>query len=376
MYKVILFFAGFCFPALVCSAQDSITINDVKVIKARSEVIIQRYFNNLLNTIAYAGAESTDLKELIKKSYEVNDKQLFLNGQIAIADDISDPEYANSSNSPEVPVSRYLNAFNTFYGKSDANSVFFTDIRTSPVKKGKNNMYINVYFTSSFKNICLSKPSTAYQPSKRVAEIFIRKGPNNKWLLYISRIGFFNPADTLNDVADKVPIKEEKNPTASSGQIGETLVPAEKFSQYIDEAHLEEKKRNYQTAINLYSAAIELAPDKRAIYDARIKELRILADLEEKYKEGYYLVAIKEYSELLKKPGLNSNYSNSDYYLGRAKCFDKMGQLTRSYNEQVRNYNDALKDYAKSYEYDNENMETIRCRADLYKRMNRNAEAL
>ena len=81
--------------------------------------------------------------------------------------------------------------------------------------------------------------------------------------------------------------------------------------------------------------------------------------------------AIKGYSELLKKPGLNANYSNSDYYLGRAKCFDKLGQLTRSYNEQVRYYNDALKDYDKSYEYDSDNMETIRCRADLHARMNK-----
>jgi tetratricopeptide (TPR) repeat protein len=139
---------------------------------------------------------------------------------------------------------------------------------------------------------------------------------------------------------------------------------------------LEEKKRNYQTAINLYSSAIDLAPEKRDIYEARIKELntsfRILADLEEKYRAGDYMAAIKGYSELLKKPSLNANYSNSDYYLGRAKCFDKLGQLTRSYNEQVKNYNDALKDYAKSNEYDSDNMETIRCRADLYRRMNRN----
>ena len=53
-----------------------------------------------------------------------------------------------------------------------------------------------------------------------------------------------------------------------------------------------------------------------------------------------------------------------------------MGQLTKSYNEQVRYYHEALDDYSKSYEYDNDNMETIRCRADLYSRMDRNVEAL
>ena len=380
MNRLMLFFVGFNCLVRMCCAQDSITMNDVKVIKAKSEITIERYFSSLLNAISYTGAESTDIKELINRSFEDSDKQLFLNNQIAIADDISDPDYSNSSNSPEIPVIRYLNAFNTFYGKSDANSVHFSDIRSSHVKRGKKNIYINVYFTSYFGNICLSKPSTPYKPAKRVAEIFVKRGADNKWLLYISRIGFFNPADTLNDYLDDIAVADTESQTDSPGPINETIDSAGKFSRYIDQARLEEKKRNYQAAINLYSRAIDFAPGKGEIYKARIKELnasfRILAELEEKYRAGYYKDAIKGYSELLKRPGLNADYSNSDYYLGRAKCFDKMGQLTRSYNGQVRNYNDALQDYAKSYEYDNDNMETIRCRADLYSRMNRNVEAL
>jgi len=379
MYRVILFFVGFNCLVRMCCAQDSITRNDVKVIKARSEIIIERYFNNLLNTISYTGAESTDIKELITRSLEDSGKKIFLNNQIAIADDISDPDYSNSSNSPDLPVIRYLNAFNTFYGKSDTNSVFFSDVSSSRVKKGKKNIYINVYFTSFFKNKCLSKPSTPYKATKRVAEIFVKRSTNNKWLLYISRIGFFNPADTLNDFLDNIVVADAIKPTNSSGRVDETMNPADEFNQYIDQARLEEKKRNYQSAINLYSRAIDLAPEKRNIYEPRIKELttsfRILADLDEKCRTGYYKVAIKGYSELLKKPKLNSDYSNSDYYLGRAKCYDKMGQQTKSYNELVEYYHEALNDYNKSYEYDHENTETIRCRADLYKRMNRNVEA-
>jgi len=261
-------------------------MNDVKVIKARSEITIERYFNNLLNTISFTGAENTEVKELINQSFEDSDKRIFLNNQIAIADDISDPDYSNSSNSPEVPVIRYLNAFNTFYGKSDANSVYFSDVRSSRVKRGKKNIYINVYFNSFFKNICLSKPSTPYKPAKRVAEIFIKRSTNNKWLLYISRIGFFNPSDTLNDSLDNIVIADAMKQTNSSGRIDETMDSADKFSQYIDQARFEEKKRNYQTAINLYSRAIDLSPEKRDIYEARIKELntifRILAELDRK----------------------------------------------------------------------------------------------
>jgi tetratricopeptide (TPR) repeat protein len=374
MYRVILFFVGFNCLAYICCAQDSINTNDVKIIKAKSEIIIGRYFNNLLNTISYAGAESTDIRELINQSLKDSAKQLFLNDQIAITDDISDPDYSGSSNAPDVTVIRYLNAFNTFYGKSDSNSVYISDVRSSRVKKGKKNIFINVYFTSFFKNICLSHPSTPYKPAKRVAEIFIRRGNNNKWLLYISRIGFFNPADTLNDYSDDIVVAEAKNPSEESSKIlDETLDSADKFNLYIDQARIEENKRNYQAAINLYSTAIDLVPEKRDFYEPRVKELatsfRILADLEKKYNAGNYKNAIKGYTELLKKPSLNSGYSNSDYYLGRAKCFDKMGQLTKSYNEQVEYYNEALQDYVKSYEYDHDNVETIRCRADLNRRM-------
>jgi tetratricopeptide (TPR) repeat protein len=375
-----LFFVGFHCLALMCRAQDSITINDVKVIKARSEIIVERYLNNLLNTISYTGAESTDIKGLIIQSVDDSDKRIFLNDQIAIADDISSPDYSNSSNSPDVPVIQYLNAFNTYYGKSDTNSVFFSDVRTSSVKRGKQNIYMNVYFTSFFKNSCLSNPSTPYRPAKKVAEMYIKRSSNNKWLLYISRIGFFNPADTVNEMSDNIAIASAPAQTRSYGHAVEAMDPADKISRYTDQARLEESKRNYQAAILLYTNVIDLSPEKRDMYETRIKELnnyiRILADLEEKYRAGYYQDAVKGYSALLKKPESNSDYSNSDYYLGRAKCFDMMGQLTRSHNEQIEHYNKALKDYNKSYEYDNNNIETIRLLADLYRRMNRNLEAL
>src|SRR5450631_933600 len=228
--RAILLYIGFNCLVHMCWAQDSITTNDVRVIKAKSEIIIGRYFNNLLNTISYAGAESTDIKELINQSFKDSAKKLFLNNQIAITDDISDPDYSNSSNAPDVTATQYLNAFNTFYGKSDSNSIYIRDVRSSRVKKGKKNIFINVYFTSFYKNICLSHPSTPYKPAKRVAEIFIKRSNNNKWLLYISRIGFFNPVDTINDYLDNIAIAEVENTSESSERLDETLDSADKFN--------------------------------------------------------------------------------------------------------------------------------------------------
>jgi hypothetical protein len=378
MNKIIIFVVGFHCLVHMCRAQDTITTTDVKVIKAKSEIIVGRYYYNLLNTISYADAESNEIKELISQSFKDSSKQIFLNNQIAIADDISDPDYSNASNAPDRPAIDYLNAFNTFYGKSDSNSVRFSDVRSSDVKRGRKNIYINVYFTSFFKNPCLSKPSTPYQPEKRVAEIFIKRSNNNKWLLYISRIGFFNPADTLHDYLDNIVVVDAKTPSESAGLLDETLDPADKFNLYIIQARIEENKRDYHAAVKFYTRAIELAPEKRGLYEARIKELNthsgIISDLESKYNAGDYEGAEKAYTELLKNPPVNTNYSNSDYFLGRAKCFDKMGQLTKSYNKQVEYNHDALRDYSKSYEYDKDNMEAIQRRAELYKRMNRHVE--
>jgi tetratricopeptide (TPR) repeat protein len=171
-----------------------------------------------------------------------------------------------------------------------------------------------------------------------------------------------------------VVVTEAKTQSESLGLMDETLEPADRFNLYIIQARIEENKRNYAAAIKMYSRAIELAPEKREVYEPRITELnshlRILTGLEEKYKAGDYKAAVKGYTELLKKPELNAENFNSDYYLGRAKCFDKMGDLTKSYNEQVAYYDNAMRDYDKSYEYDKDNLETIQCRADLNKRMN------
>ena len=71
-----------------------------------------------------------------------------------------------------------------------------------------------MYISHPFSKIYVCRhPSTPYKPAKRVAEIFIKRSNKNKWLLYISRIGFFNPADTLNDYSDDIVVAEAKNPS-------------------------------------------------------------------------------------------------------------------------------------------------------------------
>ncbi len=439
-------------------AQDSVSLDDVKIIKARAEFMITRNLLALLNTISSTAGDDNDIKDMINQSIGEGERKMFLTRKITITDDVSSPNFRSSASSHDVSIEQYLNDFNTLYAKSESHSVVFGDIKTSNVKKGKKNMYVKVYFTSIFKNKCKASLDTPYVLTNREAEIYLKKTDNNKWVTYISRISFLDPSDTVNDFSDDIALigaskfsgtstsvdsvskaqlqqnfekelqenvlkKENANYDAETKAFNAKLEEGDKayanhdyalamdaytdaknlrpyditprtkldkllkeqeglkmdeesrFRQYIQEATLEEKKRNYQDAISLYSKAIDLKPQETSNYEPRIRELnakvRILFDLDEKYKDGFYKEVIKEYSDHIKK-----DKTNSDFYLGRGKCYDKIGELTKSHNEELKSYAEALKDYTKSYDLDNNNLETIRKRADLYKRMGKNLEAL
>jgi tetratricopeptide (TPR) repeat protein len=130
------------------------------------------------------------------------------------------------------------------------------------------------------------------------------------------------------------------------------------YDQYLHKAQLAENKREYQNAIGFYNDAIAQKPDQAGKYDAKKRELtdkfRVTSELDEKYKAGLYKEAIKEYDAAIKK-----NKTNSDLYLGRAKCYEKTNDLSR-----------AMKDYDESYRIDPSNLETIQRRAILYRHNN------
>jgi tetratricopeptide (TPR) repeat protein len=448
------------FAIFVCgpsTAQDSVTLNDVKNITSKAEFMVSN-LNSLLNAISSTGSDNNDIRQMISGSMGEGVRKIFLNSKITIADDISSPNFRNSSSSHDVSVDQYLNDFNTLYSKSEAHSVVFGNIRSSNVKRGKKNLFVKVYFTSFFKNKCKASLDTPYVLTNREAEIFLKRGENNKWITYISRISFLNPLDTINDFSDDIALirtpntrtktaatenltklqiqqnleremqeseiakeneKYEAETKLYNGKLEEgddayarheyklaldayiaakNLRPYDitpraridrllkeqqglqtsedsKFHEYIDGATLEEKKRNYQSAINDYHRALEIKPQEEANYNPRIQELtekiRILSELNEQYKAGLYKEAVKGYSDLIRK-----DKTNSDLYLGRGKCYKKVGESSRSHNEQLKNYYDALDDFTKSYNLDNSNLETIRNMADLYKRMGKYQDAL
>lgn len=131
---------------------------------------------------------------------------------------------------------------------------------------------------------------------------------------------------------------------------------SELFAQFLAKARAAEIARQYETAKQYYLSAFNQKPEEAEKFNEHMRSLnekiRTLSELGEKFTAGLYKEAIKDYDAAIKKDN-----ANSDYFMGRAKCYDRLGDFTR-----------ALKDYSKSIDLDNNNLESLQLRADLYKR--------
>ncbi len=432
---------------LQATAQEAITIKDAEEIRYKSESLIKREFKDLLNNIANTDIDLAETKKVIFNAHSGTRNKIFLSAKVLLEDDIN-PNFHSTNNSRDIEVEKYLNDFDLLYKKSDAPSISFNDVKASNIKRSQY-LYVKVYFTSFFRNANKTN-DTAYSLNNRVAEIKVEK-ENNKWVPFIARVGFFNPADTANDVSNDIVLARANNGAAAAvaaastsadsaaaarAQVSFEIEQKEKarkeaidedqketqsfnnlinqgdkaldgndftgalkfykdakemrpydplppskinrankvreqasitsdqlYALYVKNATNAENNREYQKAISLYNDAIAQKPDKAAQHEPQIRDLmakfRVTSELDEKYKAGLYKEAIKEYDAAIKKSKNNPDLlkSNSDLYLGRAKCYEKTNDFSR-----------ALKDYDQSYDIDNKNLETIKRRAALYKR--------
>jgi tetratricopeptide (TPR) repeat protein len=135
---------------------------------------------------------------------------------------------------------------------------------------------------------------------------------------------------------------------------------AKLYQDFLDKAVRQTNNRQYKEAIESYQEAIKQKPEESANLEPRIRELTdkfaILSDLQEKYNAGYVKEALKEYTDAIKK-----DPKNSDYYLGRGRCHEKL-------TDESKNTALALKDYTQAYELDRLNLAAVHYRAELYAR--------
>lgn len=427
------------------TAQDSLSIRDVSEIRYKAESLVRKELNELVNSISSTAFESQEIAESIQSSYSGNRNHIFRDSLVLVENDIN-PAYMTSAQAGDETLDKYLKDLDILYKKSDSATITFSNLRSSSIKK-KDNIYIKVYFNSLFtgKSTVSDK---LYNLTNRIAEITAQKD-KNQWRLYIVRLGFYNPADTVADIANDMPVKsdapkvslaaaatakdsaaalaaiaqqktfdEEEAEKATKDMIDQekqqeaqfrnminqgdkalarndftnalkfyksaqdldpnnpevrikarrttammeqfTIDAARLFQQYRDKARLEENSRQYKEAIEDYQNAIKQKPDEAANYDTHLRELtdkyRVLSDLQEKYNSGLYKEALKEYTAAIQK-----DPKNSDYYLGRGHCYEKL-------TESSKNIPNALKDYTASYDLDHNNLSAIQSRAELYYR--------
>ncbi len=128
----------------------------------------------------------------------------------------------------------------------------------------------------------------------------------------------------------------------------------ELYKQYMLKGQIAEKERKYEEAKEDYTVALSKKPLEASVLEETIRrltaKLHTMTVLEEKYNAGQYKEAVKDYDKAIKK-----DIKNSDFFLGRGKCYDKLGDYSRT-----------MKDYTTAIDLDNNNLQAWKLRAALY----------
>jgi len=126
------------------------------------------------------------------------------------------------------------------------------------------------------------------------------------------------------------------------------------YKQYMLKGQIAEKERKYEEAKEDYTVALAKKPLEASALEETIRrltaKLHTMTVLEEKYDAGQYKEAVKDYDKAIKKDN-----KNSDFFLGRGKCYDKLGD-----------YSKTMRDYTSAIDLDNNNLQAWKLRAALY----------
>ena len=353
--SVLLLFVAVFGTARRGIAQDSLSSRDASEIRYKAERMVRTELNDLLNTLSNNSYQTLEVVESIHSSYSDNSRNRIFRDSLVLVEPDINPAVVHSGQAGEEPLGKYLRDIDLLYKKSDSATITFEHIRCSPVKKNEA-LYVKVFFNSLFSGRSAISEQ-AYTTTNRIAEIKAEKD-GNQWRLYIVRLAFFNPEDTAGDVANNLPIKYESGAAAIPEKEPVKTDPAQLYAGFIDKARLQESNRLYKEAIESYQNAIRQKPDETTRLQPHIQQLTdhfaTLSYLQEKYNAGLFKDALKEYTLAIQK-----DPRNSDLYLGRGRCHEKL-------NRESRNIELAIKDYSQAYELDHNNLAAIRFRGDLY----------
>ncbi|PAC28874.1 hypothetical protein BWI92_17735 [Flectobacillus sp. BAB-3569] len=148
----------------------------------------------------------------------------------------------------------------------------------------------------------------------------------------------------------------------------ERLAQKQKEDNYfkvIFEAKTFERKRYYGKAIQQYQAAFRIIPDSAILYQETIrnlnKELSLKTEADEMFLAGNFKELKRKYDAYIKK-----DQSNSDYFLGRAKCSIQLGDSPKA----------ILEDLDQAISLDFSNTYAFKVRAEFYTSQNNIPKAI
>ena len=194
------------------SANDVITRNDETNIKRKAEFVVTQFMRVLNRLATGLYLELPETERLIRESYTIPSKMIFIDSTVIIADDLRQVESIKMAK--EKPVFSYLKDFDIFYQKSDSETVAFSNFKVSNIKKSSY-LYIKVYFDCLFTN--KSKISeTPYTLTKKVAELKLEK-LNNKWHALIVDIHFLDSSDLHDPFKNDIIVVDEPVEAETAG---------------------------------------------------------------------------------------------------------------------------------------------------------------
>lgn len=391
------------------------TLRDAREIQLLAQRKVERGLADLLNTLTFDELGEFERRSIVEDSYNTSPNQIFYSDKVIVEDDL-DPRREPGTPPLDLTISKYLSNFDLFYPKSEEQTIHFTDLRVSGLKKS-DYYYVKVYYTSKF-DLRHKQADSVFEPAERVAEVRAERS-DKKWVVYITRLAFTSENDiqnpALNDmelapetsgyaVSDHTEVREKERDAerialaeynrwldagddafnhkdyetaleaytkADQLNIYDDLLPRRKIykvkktlelesqsqavllGEYLSRASLAQKNRNYGEAVGLLRKVQLIKPDSSEVIEL-IRLLNEKSSLKAELDEQFNA---GRYNEVIKRYTLilKTDKDNSDHYLGRGLAYSKNNDPGK-----------ALKDFDKAIELDVANLAAFKARADLH----------
>ncbi len=345
--------------------QPPLSPRDAREIQLLAQRKVERSLADLLNTLTFDEIGEFERKSIVEDSYNASPNQVFYSDKVIVEDDLG--QRPGPGVLPlDLAVAKYLDNFDLLYPKSEEQTIQFTDVRVSNLKKS-DYYYVKVYYTSKFGQRH-KQTGTAFEPVHRVAEVRAKRN-NKKWTVYIARLAFVNENDLQNPSLNDVELAQETSadPAADYAEEREKEREAERtafeeYNRWLDAGDNAFNQRDYEAALEAYAKA-----DKLNVYDDLLPRRKIYRVKKAFEQEGQSQeVLLDEYLSRASLAQKNRNYGEAVSFLRKAQLIrpDSSGiiELIRTlndksnlkaeldeqfnagrYNEVIRRYNQILK---------------------------------